>query len=422
VRWFTLFEKNLLVFYNNYGSVKIYINERDNEMKKSLWILSMVFLTIVGMPCVNAQVNNKTYQADGKTLTYEEFKQTLCNTDVGTVEFSSPLKVGKTNVELYCTFTDRNLALNEMAVKYSNGISFLKEYINLPEQITSSNWNDFRNAINSIYEMNIDISQKISYELSMIDSFFDIYENNEINAQITSLVNKYSSLSSTRQASLSGNSILNELDEIIPTYSDNFGTIASLQSTSSNIVPMVGASLNVARATQYATTYATSPNTSSYYYFSNGDCTNFTSQILEYSGVSQVVYDSVYSGWWHKVSTDWLGNKTHTHSRSWTMADTFARYMGVTVSSTNLETFSAGLAQGDFIGLDKTNDGSWDHLGYVTETNGVLHMYDDPDLGICIRYYNFKVAQHTSNYHLWVSNSGNSWETYTNGRYARIRG
>ena len=52
----------------------------------------------------------------------------------------------------------------------------------------------------------------------------------------------------------------------------------------------------------YASAHATSPNTPDYYYFSHGDCINFVSQILEASGVSQDVYDSVYSGWWHKYN------------------------------------------------------------------------------------------------------------------------
>ena len=48
---------------------------------------------------------------------------------------------------------------------------------------------------------------------------------------------------------------------------------------------------SIPSAVSYATSYATSPNTPSYYYFSHSDCTNFMSQILEASGVSQEVYD-----------------------------------------------------------------------------------------------------------------------------------
>lgn len=70
--------------------------------------------------------------------------------------------------------------------------------------------------------------------------------------------------------------------------------------------------------------------------------------------------------------------------------------MGIGYSTTNHESFSNNLKQGDFISADFTNDGSWDHSGFVTEMGG----------GLCTssgNYINYKVAQHTSNYHEWVS-------------------
>jgi hypothetical protein len=36
-------------------------------------------------------------------------------------------------------------------------------------------------------------------------------------------------------------------------------------------------------------------------------------------------------------------------------------------------------------------------------------------------YYDYKVAQHTNNYHAWTSSSTNGWETLTNVTYARVR-
>lgn len=146
------------------------------------------------------------------------------------------------------------------------------------------------------------------------------------------------------------------------------------------------------------------------------------SQILEYSGVQQAVYSSEYSGWWH-TNNKILGTiDNYKHSRSWTMADTFARYMGVTVSTTNLYSWSLGLNEGDFIALDFSNDGSWDHLGYVTAKSSSLLSYSVPSREVSLSYFNFKVAQHTSNYHEWANSSKNSWETYIDGRYGRIRG
>lgn len=59
-------------------------------------------------------------------------------------------------------------------------------------------------------------------------------------------------------------------------------------------------------AIDYARQYALNPNHGPYHYFGiRGDCTNFTSQILEAAGVAQEVYDSEYMGWWHRK--EWTG-------------------------------------------------------------------------------------------------------------------
>lgn len=400
------------------------------KMKK-LFLLFIVLLTLIVSPKYVSALE-KTYLDGEKNLTKEEYLKTLCKNDIEEVKHPNALSVAGKQIDLYCSFNNRDVALEKMLTKYADAISYMRTYIQIPTEINDSNWQELRNATFSIYEKGLEIPERIVYQLSSIDSFFDIYENDDVNQNIVSLVKEYTSMKAVNQKVSSLNSILNKLDEIVPNYSDNFVTIAPMftnTSTQGVVVPMVGSSLNVAAATAYANTWASSRNTGSYYSFSNGDCTNFVSQILEASGVQQVVYNSVGSGWWHKKTTScyWVGliyacSTNHTHSQSWTMADTFSRYMGVTVSTTNLLTWSQGLRQGDFIALDKTNDGSWDHLGYVTDTSGVIYSYDVPDKGYCLAYSNFKVAQHTSDYNLWASNSGNGWETYTSGRYGRVRG
>ena len=146
--------------------------------------------------------------------------------------------------------------------------------------------------------------------------------------------------------------------------------------------------------------------------FSHGDCTNFTSQILENAGVSQEVYSSVYSGWWHKVTSHWYGD-THTHSQSWTMADVFARYMGIGYTTTGNVNFSTDIQTGDFIAADFDSDGDWDHMGFVTDRKSYKNNH----------YYNYKVAQHTPDYLAWTSSSDNGWDLAGSdgGTYARVR-
>ncbi len=345
----------------------------------------------------------------------EQFLSTLCNSSLNSIKFKNPISVSGKNIEYYCTYSDRDEALNEMLTKYNEAIDFMREYIDIPKSFDSNNLYELQIALNKIFEIDTDIPNIIVEELGEIQIFLDIYENNEINDEIDDLIDEYNNLN-TLQRSIQGQETLSKLDEIVPSYSENFGTIKP----NTNIA-RVGR-INVSAATQYAIKYAASPNTSSYYYFSNGDCTNFTSQILEAAGIQQIYYSSVHSGWWHTVGTNALGGKEHKHSRSWTVADTFARYMGVTLSTTSLYNWSSSLSEGDFIGLDFANDGSWDHVGYVTAT-GSLQSYESELGSYCIPYIDIKIAQHTSNYNDWMSTSKNHWETFAEkGKYSIIRG
>lgn len=77
----------------------------------------------------------------------------------------------------------------------------------------------------------------------------------------------------------------------------------------------------------------------------------FVSQILENGGVEQDVNDSVYSGWWH-INHGY----ENQYSRSWTIADTFARYMGVGFTTHDNFDFSVNIQRGDFVALDIRNE------------------------------------------------------------------
>lgn len=171
-------------------------------------------------------------------------------------------------------------------------------------------------------------------------------------------------------------------------------------------------------AVRYAEKYAWTPNADEYEVatsFSNGvvDCTNFASQILHASGVNQVVYKNKNSGWWHRKN--WLN--IHNYSISWINADVFARYMGVGYTTTNHQSFAQNIIVGDFIALDHENNGSWDHMGFVTYRDNAERWYNG-------KYYqNYIVAQHSNNYNMWVSEEGNGWELSGDfgGRYGRVR-
>lgn len=386
-------------------------------MKRKILFMGVLTLGLLSINkiSVSALENNKIYNNLDNEVSGSELRQTLCQSSEGSVVFPNSMKAGNVDIELYCVYANKNEVLNEINEKYSETIQFVKQNYDIEEDLNKDNWQDYRNAMINVSVDFPDVDSTILFNIAEIDGDFDIYENDEINNQIEELVSSYNAVQLTR-----GNEklvIAEALDSIIPNYSDNFGTYEN------RIQPRVGKTLNVTAATAYATAHATNPNTPYYYYFSHGDCTNFVSQILEYSGVKQDVYDSETSGWWHKVYYN-NGTTTHKHSMAWTMADTFSKYMGVTVKTTSIKTWAEGLNQGDFVALDKTNDGSWDHMGYVTERGTPdTAMADDTVNNMCIYFRDIKIAQHTSDYHEWISSSKNGWETYyRKGAFGRIRG
>ena len=116
-------------------------------------------------------------------------------------------------------------------------------------------------------------------------------------------------------------------------------------------------------------------------------------------------------------NTNSLGIVTHTHSQSWTVADVFARYMGIGYTTSSHTSFSENIRKGDYIAADFDSDGDWDHMGFVTDYNARAACYSTGD------FNDYKVAQHTNNYHRWTSSSNNNWDTIgpTGGKYARVR-
>lgn len=323
--------------------------------------------------------------------------------DVENISVKENLKVRDMHIPLYVTFDSQQKALQ----KISNNpvIQVIKTEYGY-EDISNTNWKQYYYAM---YEL-LDSTERPSWyseentNFRKMRKFFDIYENEEKNVEIISLVNSVATTVDVAQNI--------DILELLPydsyvTLSQQSGSLNNKQSLTSS----KALGFNINNGVAYATKYAVSPNTSDYDKLS-ADCTNFTSQILENGGVAQVVYNDEAKGWWHKKSKV-LFITSHKHSISWIRADTFAKYMGVGYSTTNHSLFTSNIAKGNFIAADYENDGDWNHMGFVTDkkstnTNG---------------YYDYRVAQHTSNYNAWASSSTNGWDTIGSegGKYGRVR-
>lgn len=279
-------------------------------------------------------------------------------------------------VHLYKTYCNNSDAMERINEDLSEFIAHMRDLYNLPA-LTNESFDEYAG-----YAFSVDIDEKYADSAMKFASFVDIYENKAKNDQIIEYID---SLSNNNTRSVKSNDeILDDLYYLLP-----YGEIERISR------PVVMSSYSVTDAVTYATTYAVNRNTA-YDYVSNADCTNFASQILKAGGYNET--SSWYSG------STLLGGK----SDRWWNADYFMRMIGVAKKTTSFSSFSGYLSKGSFIAYDREGDGDWNHMGFVTAvgssatTNGVT-------------YTNFKVAQHTTNYHLWVSSENNGWEKLYDG-------
>lgn len=313
---------------------------------------------------------------------------------------------GKIN-PLYCTFANEDYALRQLRSRVPNTLDLISSKYSLKE-INKSNIVEYKNILNSLSD-DSEFFQN-NDELQNLKSFIDIYEGYSRNKK---LLEKVEILKNKDKLSKEDKI---EIGMLLPYYAPLAIEASSYMQEQLGALRSALPDLNA--AVRYAERYAWTPNANEYgvakqKFIIDADCTNFASQILHASGVSQVVYGNENYGWWHRKN--WLGG--HDYSISWINADVFARYMGVGYTTTNHRSFAQNIIVGDFIAFDRESNGTWDHMGFVTYRDNSERWYNG-------KYYqNYIVAQHTSNYNMWVSEEQNHWEFIgdNNGRYGRVR-
>lgn len=326
----------------------------------------------------------------------------------GNIVYGGDIVVNGKTQYLFFEYEDLHQALENCKDIHKDILLQIEEMYGL-DKLSIDNWKLYADKINQ-YKHDTAIldesgNQTLSNEDDMIEleKFFDIFENKFENDKIKKLVNE------TRLEKTSVNE--EKVALLLPNYSpmaEEF-TAGNLETQNNRRKAEDLTRIND-QGVNYAIRHATSINHPKYFYF-NADCTNFASQILEASGVRQVGGSNEYTGWWHTGSGTSYG---HKHSISWINANTFARYMGVGYTTKDHYYFSQNIKKYDFIAYDKASDGSWDHIAYVVADNNYVGNYG---------YYDYRVAQHTTNYVAWTSSSTNNWEKigWQGGTYGRVR-
>lgn len=323
---------------------------------------------------------------------------------IGTIHIRQAININGVQNNLFCEFDNPDQAIEDLKENIPDLLSALQEQYAL-QALSSSNWKEYYSNLYQYEQSMIDaqtLTKQTAQELAVLYSFFDIYENTEQNEKILALID----LASDEDLQ----EFQTELAAALP-YTSPF----AVQTVSSQLLATTRASFNVTNANAYAAQWANDDNHAAYGSFgASADCTNFASQILEAGGKTQNYTGNTATGWWHKR----ISNTVHQYSNSWTVANKFGLYWGKSYQTKSFYNLSKNVTVGDFIAQDRTNDGSLDHIGYIT-TVGTEGNYGGQT------YRDLKIAQHSTHYHAWVSSSINGWENmwqdYPNGYYWRIR-
>lgn len=310
---------------------------------------------------------------------------------LGEVEYLNPIEIDGVNNELYIQFKNQEKALDNLIELEQPILQMISETYGL-EDLNKSNWEEYYYYVEEYFnnEECAVSNEKLHYII--LANFFDIYENKYKNKEILDIYE--SKLNKEEKNS----ALLELLPYDDPYVEDNSGVLYATTS------------YDRSAAIDYAISHAILRAGPARYYSYSQDCTNFASQILEAGGEPQDYTGDVYSGWWHTVTPGGtVSNPTYTHnnSRSFTSVAAFNSYWGTYYTTTSHSSFASYLRAGSIIACDTNGDGDLNHIGFVTE----IGSYDS-SLG-CIDY---KVAQHTSDYHRWTSSPYNKWELQSKWR------
>ncbi len=243
-----------------------------------------------------------------------------------------------------------------------------------------------------------DLSEETAYDYKMyaisteqchdIVAFLDIYENGASNEELEAMIGDIDS--EYDQGTMNYDQAVSDVSLLLPIDPDKVDD--------SSVTPRHVRNLTAAQ--NYAAKYAVNPNdyygVSRTWYGVTADCTNFASQIVLAGGLSMNYSDSTSYGWWWRAK----GNA----SISWVRASTFAKYMRSNYNTIHWSSLKANVSAGDCIGYDEAADGDMDHIGFVHSKSGS----------------SIRIAQHSSNYLKWDSDTG--WPGLENGmtRFYRI--
>ena len=338
----------------------------------------------------------------------------LENKGQGSATIKAQIVIDNIAIPIFPTYDDPTKAMEKVKQDCSQVLEVLQGAYSLNDFSTDT-WNDYYNDMNEYLNNpnKVNWYNENNAEYSELSTFFDIYENTDVNnALISTAANAKSITDLVSNSEFIYNLPYTSVDDLIKDgliQRDEKGNLKTEMSSHKNSSSNKFASkmnfsitnntlsspslklmsFNSNAAIQYAQTYANSYNPN--FGHASSDCTNFASPIMLSAG-------KIYTPLWltAQVAGTWH------YTDAWANANSFANYWGVNSTCSTHKAFSYGLQTGNFITEDKAGDKSWDHIGFVVAKGGTYSS----SLG----YTDYEVAQHTSDYCAWASSSTCNWD------------
>ena len=398
-----------------------------NKKKKVLAVILSMSIFVCNLKQTSAIETEFNKNISIKNIN-ESFKVDENLDEINSIIYKKSLKINNEEYKLYPTFDNSKTALENISIQAKNVLREIKSRYDLGE-FSEFTWKeyydkslDYESYICDLYYSNSNESSKYKNlvdEISLLLEFFDIYENNEKNKEIIELVNNKNISSDYLLVNLSeklpyNNKVAILKDKKYVDIKENMG-LNNLDSSMSQD----DSEEEVSEKYEYV-----EEKSNLYKYINGADCTNFVSQIKRAGGVPRCIK---YSGG-NDIRINWSTSwhcipKEDKYSTVWVNANAFVRFFGVKYSTKSFISFADNVKKGSFVSFDRTDDGEFDHNGFITHTirkKGESRRkvkYLDTNL----TYKDFKLAQHSNRYNEWTSvGKKNHWETLKQ-RFPKIK-
>lgn len=344
--------------------------------------------------------------------------QDASSSEYGSYGVLRNIEMGDETFELYPEFVNGEDAMKKITEQEDEALKYLVKKYGI-EPLCNDNYEEYRGYVMELFE-SPEITEDMEDALSRIDVFLDIYENKDKNDQIQSITDDISkAMDANRNPKVEESvDILNDVlpynlsvayagegSKALKVESFSTKTDSSIELTAETSKHLGNSKFDVEKGISYAKKYAPEgKHNPKYHYFTGRDCTNFVSQIKKAGGVP---FHYAYIGTVNPTidkKKSWYYKSKDNYGHYWTVADKFAKFFEVKYTTTSFMNLSKKVKKGSFITKDASNDKDWDHMAFVTATTSKKKTTEG------VTYYDFKIAQHTSDYHLYVSSKDCGWD------------